>query len=195
MSAASLLANVARQRSRMALKSPSLWSSAQTANAPSLSPAAASFREYSILATTAPSVVSREHYGIIPDSRYLSLCLPRRIGGPLSFSSQTCWMSTAASVMEDVTDLEEEDSGSENSKLFSSLDNLNPRTLTLLESQGMQEMTEIQAKTWDAVSTGRDVVARSRTGSGTNIHLFLGGFRRFLFRFYFFCQTCATTHP
>ena len=179
MSGASFLANAARQRSRMALRSPFLGRSAQTANATSVLPEATSFRAYSILATTAsssqapPSVVSRECYAAIPDSPCRNLCFPQRTRITFPFSNHTtCWMSTTASVMEDVTDLEEKDSDNEDSRLFSSLDNLNPRTLSLLERQGIQEMTEIQAKTWDAVSTGRDVVARSRTGSGKKMTLF-----------------------
>ena len=111
------------------------------------SPAAASFRSYSILANTSSPGLNNN----ILDSQ--GLIAPKY------------WLSTTAVAAE-----EDNDSDSDNDKdsvrLFSSLDNLHPRTLALLQKQGIQDMTEIQAKTWDAVSTGNDVVGRSRTGSG-----------------------------
>ena len=56
-------------------------------------------------------------------------------------------------------------------RLFEDLDNLNPKTLSALDKKGIQTMTEIQARTWDAVSEGKDVVGRSRTGSGKVRHM------------------------
>ena len=56
--------------------------------------------------------------------------------------------------------------GADEARYFQDLHNLNPNTLQALDKKGLQTMTEIQAKTWDAVHSGNDVVGRSRTGSG-----------------------------
>lgn len=97
-------------------------------------------------------------------------------------SSNKCWFSASATTDEiadsDSDNDESKDNKSETNepnkaRRFSSLENLHTRTLELLERQGIKEMTEIQEKTWDAVSTGRDVVGRSRTGSGKTLAFLL----------------------
>jgi hypothetical protein len=51
-------------------------------------------------------------------------------------------------------------------RYFADLENLHHKTLNRLTQQGFTSMTDIQAMTWDAVLEGKDVVGRSRTGSG-----------------------------
>jgi len=58
--------------------------------------------------------------------------------------------------------VEEEDT----KRYFADLENLHHKTLNTLTQKGITSMTEIQARTWDAVIEGKDVVGRSRTGSG-----------------------------
>ena len=90
-----------------------------------------------------------------------SVSLTRQCFSTSSNPLQARWFSTSPT-----TNLLEEEE-EEEERYFADLDNLDPRTLQALEKKmGIQTMTEIQAKTWDAVSEGKDVLGRSRTGSG-----------------------------
>lgn len=52
-------------------------------------------------------------------------------------------------------------------QLFSECNNLHSSTKrSLVEDMGLQRMTEVQAKTYNAAIKGRDVLARARTGTG-----------------------------
>ena len=61
---------------------------------------------------------------------------------------------------------EEEEEEDTTTRYFADLKNLHHKTLNRLTQQGFTSMTDIQAMTWDAVLEGKDVVGRSRTGSG-----------------------------
>ena len=49
---------------------------------------------------------------------------------------------------------------------FQQLEQLSPDTLTALQRAGLEQLTEIQAKTFDPILSGKDVIARARTGTG-----------------------------
>ena len=49
---------------------------------------------------------------------------------------------------------------------FADLKGLHPLLASNLEVMGLERQTEIQAKTWEAASSGRDVLGRARTGTG-----------------------------
>ena len=66
---------------------------------------------------------------------------------------------------EDDDDNEEEEEDT-TTRYFANLEHLHHKTLNTLTQQGITRMTDIQARTYDAVLQGKDVVGRSRTGSG-----------------------------
>ncbi|PHJ19565.1 dead deah box helicase domain-containing protein [Cystoisospora suis] len=63
-----------------------------------------------------------------------------------------------------------EGQGKTRGKRFSSLGQLiSPQTVTALEARNINTMTEVQEKSYAALYEGRDVIARSETGSGKTI--------------------------
>ncbi len=62
---------------------------------------------------------------------------------------------------------------------FEELD-LHPRTLKALRRQGIHRQTEVQSKTFDDIRTGRNVVARSRTGTGKTLAFLIPTLERYL---------------
>jgi hypothetical protein len=104
------------------------------------------------------STARRSAQLLLATRRHLSVrtSLPR--GFPTSFYTalqvQPCFFSSVPMPQ------------AEEMRSFQDLDNLNPKTLNALEKQGIETMTEIQTRTWEAVSQGKDVLGRSRTGSG-----------------------------
>ncbi len=58
--------------------------------------------------------------------------------------------------------------------------NLHPRTLKALRRQGIHKQTEVQAKTFDAIRKGNNVVARSRTGTGKTLAFLVPTLERYL---------------
>ena len=71
-----------------------------------------------------------------------------------------------SSLQLDNNSAEEEVEEDTTTRYFADLENLHHKTLNRLTQQGFTSMTDIQAMTWDAVIEGKDVVGRSRTGSG-----------------------------
>jgi ATP-dependent RNA helicase MSS116 len=64
---------------------------------------------------------------------------------------------------------------------FSNLENLHPATKRALsETLGLQYMTEIQAKTYSAASSGMDVLGRARTGTGKTLAFLLPAIERIM---------------
>jgi ATP-dependent RNA helicase MSS116 len=63
---------------------------------------------------------------------------------------------------------------------FQELENLDSAFQKVLAKQGFFEMTEIQAKTWEVVVTGQDVVGRARTGTGKSLAFLLPSLQRIL---------------
>lgn len=63
---------------------------------------------------------------------------------------------------------------------FASHPKLNAHFKTALASMGFDRMTEIQAKTFDAASLGKDVLGRARTGSGKTVAFLLPALERLL---------------
>jgi len=84
---------------------------------------------------------------------------------------------------EDSDDDDDDESENDNSNhdedadappLFSSLPNLHPSSLHALEHKlKLSRMTEIQHKTFEAASSGRDVLGRARTGTGKTLAFLL----------------------
>lgn len=62
---------------------------------------------------------------------------------------------------------------------FEDLD-LDPLTLKALRRQGIHKTTEVQQKTYHAIRSGRNVVARSRTGTGKTLAFLVPSIERFL---------------
>lgn len=63
---------------------------------------------------------------------------------------------------------------------FADLKDLNPKTADTLTSKGFKTMTEIQARTWDAAVSGKDVIGRARTGTGKTMAFLLPSLERIL---------------
>jgi ATP-dependent RNA helicase MSS116 len=63
---------------------------------------------------------------------------------------------------------------------FDDLVDLDPILKTILKENGLQRMTEIQAKTWDASVGGNDVIGRARTGTGKTLAFLLPSMERLL---------------
>lgn len=56
---------------------------------------------------------------------------------------------------------------------FASVPNLHPSLKSALDKAGLLKMTEVQHKTWEAASSGTDVLARARTGTGKTVAFLL----------------------
>lgn len=108
--------------------------------------------------TTTPSTLSFPHLSTIIPSRY--------------FSSAT----EGVAVLEEDEAVEIE----EDLPRFSDLDNLHPTTAETLSFEGFETMTEIQAKTWEAALSGKDVIGRARTGTGKTMAFLLPSLERAL---------------
>jgi ATP-dependent RNA helicase MSS116 len=63
---------------------------------------------------------------------------------------------------------------------FEDKDNLHPSSKKSIQNMGLTTMTEIQAKTFDAAATGKDVLARARTGTGKTMAFLLPALERIL---------------
>ena len=63
---------------------------------------------------------------------------------------------------------------------FEDLENLHPKSLKALRRRNIHEMTEIQEKTYEIATTGRDIVGRARTGTGKTLSFLLPGLERIL---------------
>jgi hypothetical protein len=63
---------------------------------------------------------------------------------------------------------------------FADLATLHPRTAETLTSKGLKTMTEIQARTWEAALSGKDVIGRARTGTGKTMAFLLPSLERVL---------------
>jgi ATP-dependent RNA helicase MSS116 len=68
----------------------------------------------------------------------------------------------------------------DNKQRFADLEDLNPITKQNLAANNLEYMTEIQAKTWEACVKGKDVLGRSRTGSGKTVAFLLPAIERVL---------------
>ena len=66
-----------------------------------------------------------------------------------------------------------------NQPRFEDLD-LHSRTLKALRRQGIHKQTEVQAKTFDAIRSGNNVVTRSRTGTGKTLAFLVPTLERYL---------------
>ena len=87
-------------------------------------------------------------------------------GSPqLSFSSS----SSAAASVED----EESDDMTPTFPKFEEITELHPVLKRNLNVLKLERMTEIQCKTWEAASTGEDVLGRARTGTGKTVAFLL----------------------
>lgn len=64
--------------------------------------------------------------------------------------------------------------------LFEDKDNLHPQSKRALRNMNLTQMTEIQAKTFDAAASGQDVLARARTGTGKTVAFLLPSLERIL---------------
>lgn len=62
---------------------------------------------------------------------------------------------------------------------FEDLD-LHPKTLKALRRQGLHRLTEVQQQTFDVIRSGRNVVARSRTGTGKTLAFLVPAVERIL---------------
>ena len=56
---------------------------------------------------------------------------------------------------------------------FANVPDLDPSIKKALKNSGLTTMTEVQAKTWEAASAGKDVLARARTGTGKTVAFLL----------------------
>ena len=63
---------------------------------------------------------------------------------------------------------------------FEDKDNLHPLSKKSIQNMGLTTMTEIQAKTFDAASSGQDVLARARTGTGKTLAFLLPALEKIL---------------
>ena len=74
-------------------------------------------------------------------------------------------MSTIAATVE-----EEDSPAQENAPKFSSIPSLHPSSLHAIEHKlKLSTMTEIQHKTFEAGSSGQDILGRARTGTGKTL--------------------------
>ena len=64
--------------------------------------------------------------------------------------------------------------------LFDDMEDLDETLKAALKRQQLDQMTEVQALTWDAAMDDKDVVARSRTGSGKTIAFLLPGIQQII---------------
>lgn len=77
-----------------------------------------------------------------------------------------------------LSSLPEESIGTETFPRFSSLEDLNEVSKDILAKNGFDRMTEIQAKTWEVATSGKDVIGRARTGTGKTIAFLLSSWNR-----------------
>ena len=63
---------------------------------------------------------------------------------------------------------------------FQDLENLDPGLQQVLTASGFRTMTEIQARTWEASVSGKDVVGHARVGTGKTITFLLPSIQRIL---------------
>jgi ATP-dependent RNA helicase MSS116 len=61
---------------------------------------------------------------------------------------------------------------------FEDKPNLHPSSKIALKKMGLETMTEIQAKTFDAAASGQDILARARTGTGKTMAFLLPALNR-----------------
>ena len=76
--------------------------------------------------------------------------------------------------------MSEEVAVEEDFPFFEDKDNLHPSSKAAVKKMGLTTMTEIQAKTFDAASSGQDVLARARTGTGKTMAFLLPALERIL---------------
>jgi ATP-dependent RNA helicase MSS116 len=112
---------------------------------------------------------------VLPSNRTFSIRSFSQIGGDIPARS---FSAAGESVLAD----EEEDVEAVEDALpnFADLKDLNPRTAHTLTSKGFKTMTEIQARTWDAAVSGKDVIGRARTGTGKTMAFLLPTLERIL---------------
>eukprot|EP00977_Amphora_coffeiformis_P007817 scaffold1717_cov169-Amphora_coffeaeformis.AAC.12 len=64
--------------------------------------------------------------------------------------------------------------------MFADRSDMHPHSKRAIAEMGLKSMTEIQAKTFEAASSGRDVLARARTGTGKTVAFLLPAIERIL---------------
>jgi len=65
-------------------------------------------------------------------------------------------------------------------KKFEDMENLDPKSKRALDQMGLVHLTEIQAKSFDIILSGDDVLARARTGTGKTLAFLLPALERIL---------------
>mmetsp|Transcript_21286 Transcript_21286/g.32768 ORF Transcript_21286/g.32768 Transcript_21286/m.32768 type:complete len:691 (+) Transcript_21286:213-2285(+) len=92
------------------------------------------------------------------------------------------FLSTTSTLV-DLTDEEEEtDDIIEKLPRFKDLNNLSSLSKKAIEGMGIETMSEIQSKTWEAAVSGKDVLGRARTGTGKTLAFLLPGVEQILQR-------------
>lgn len=82
------------------------------------------------------------------------------------------YLSTSAAAAAD----DDDDEQKEELPLFTSLETIHPASVhAITQKLKLERMTEIQYKTFDAASTGSDVLARARTGTGKTLAFLVPG--------------------
>jgi ATP-dependent RNA helicase MSS116, mitochondrial len=94
-------------------------------------------------------------------------------------TNQSYRFSTAPAREED-TDLNVSSNSTSAFGRFADLENMHPLSKQAVKEMGIENMTEIQSKTWEAAVTGKDVLGRSRTGSGKTLAFLLPALERIL---------------
>jgi len=72
------------------------------------------------------------------------------------------------------------DAGSCHLRSFDQLEMLDERFKKILKRNCFDQMTEIQDKTWDAIFAGKDVIGRSKTGTGKTLAFLLPSLQRLM---------------
>jgi superfamily II DNA/RNA helicase len=73
-----------------------------------------------------------------------------------------------------------DDNNDEALLMFETVEGLHPISRQTLVAKGFKQMTEIQAKTFEAVKNGQDVIGRARTGTGKTLAFLLPSIERIL---------------
>jgi len=106
-------------------------------------------------------------------TRNLSTLLSYRTPEPWNRHISACCFSSAKETPENTE-------SDESFPAFSELDDLHSVSKEVLSRAGIQSMTEIQAKTWEAALSGKDVIGRARTGTGKTLAFLLPSLERVL---------------
>lgn len=150
-------------------------------------------RKPSNLAVTPFKLISLNRFCVkVPATASLSPTLfspsrPQLTTLPSTFASTTRLFSAATNLSQQTrtfcskpAPLEEEPQEAEMFPNFQDLKELHPGLKKNVVTMKYKHMTEIQAKTWEAASSGRDVLGRARTGTGKTVAFLLPAIQQLL---------------